>query len=68
MAGKRGLKLDIQAAGAQEGFKARVPQPCAACAGECLHAEGEGFPLVLQHTRKTLAFLSVPLLPRPQSS
>lgn len=68
MASKRGLKLDIQAAGAQDSFKARVPQPCAACAGECLHAEGESFPLVPQHTWKTPAFLSVPLLPRPQSS
>lgn len=68
MAGKRGLKLDMQPAEAQEGFKARVPQPCAACAGGCLHAEGKGFPLVFQHTQKTPAFLSVPLLPRPQSS
>lgn len=42
---KWGLKLDIQPTGAQEGFKARVPQPWAGCAPAwgILQAKGRGF-------------------------
>lgn len=66
---KRGLKLKMQDWGAQEGFRARVPHPCAALSPPWgMSAYTGGFLLVLQYTQKTPAFLSVPLLPRPHSS
>lgn len=45
MVGERGLKLNMQAGGAQVGFKAGVPRPCAACAPPwgMSACKGEGF-------------------------